>query len=84
MLTGGKIQSGIESRRRCPWHLIVANSFRMFFGLACDGIMINLSFLQKMYTLRQKFSIIICLNGGKNIWLELIPVYNDSDTIVLI
>ena len=33
-------------------------------------------------TLRQKFSIIICVQGGKNIWLELIPVIKYFDTIV--
>ena len=27
-----------------------------------------------IYTLRQKFSIIICVKGGKSIWLERIPV----------
>ena len=36
------------------------------------------------YTLRQKFSIIICVKGGKNIWLELIAVNKCFDTIVLI
>ena len=35
-----------------------------------------------IYTLRQKFSIIICVKGGKNIWLELIPVNKYFDTIV--
>ena len=36
------------------------------------------------YTLRQKFSIIICVKGSKNIWLELIPVNKYFDTLVTI
>ena len=31
---------------------------------------------------RQKFSIIICVKGGKNIWLEFIPVNKYFDTSV--
>ena len=34
------------------------------------------------YTLRQKFSIIICVKEGKNIWLELNTVNKYFDTIV--
>ena len=34
------------------------------------------------YTLRQKFSIMICVKEGKDIWLELIPVNKYFDTIV--
>ena len=34
------------------------------------------------YTLRQKFTIIICVKEGKNIWLELIILNKYFDTIV--
>ena len=34
------------------------------------------------YTLRQKFSIIICVKGCKNVWLELLPVNKIFDTII--
>ena len=36
----------------------------------------------KIYTLRQKFSIIICVKGGKTIWLELTSVKKYFDTTV--
>ena len=36
--------------------------------------------LSDIYTLRQKFGIIICVKGGTNSWLEIVPVNKYFET----
>ena len=43
---------------------------------------LSVVFKRFIYTLRQKFSIVICVKGCNNIWLELIQVNKYFDTIV--